>query len=40
MIEAYVQANQILHAGKVDVETGGLLMLTFADAIFALIDCS
>ncbi len=36
----YAQANHILHADKVDVETGGLVMLTFADGTFASIDTS
>jgi len=40
VVEVYAQANHILHADKVDVETGGLLMLTFADGTFASIDCS
>jgi predicted dehydrogenase len=38
--EVYAVANQILHAGKVDVETGGLVVLTFEDNSFASIDCS
>ncbi len=36
----YAQVNRILHADTVDVETGGLLMLTLANGIFASIDCS
>ena len=40
VVEVYAQANHILHADKVDVETAGLLMLTFADSTFATIDCS
>ena len=40
VVEVYAQANHILHADKVDVETAGLLMLTFADGTFASIDCS
>lgn len=40
VVEVYAQANHILHADKVDVETGGLVMLTFADGTFATIDCS
>lgn len=38
--EVYAQTNHILHAETVDVETGGLLMLTFADGTFASIDSS
>lgn len=36
----YAQFNRILHADKVEVETGGLVMLTFTDGTFATIDCS
>ena len=38
--EVYAQSNRIMHADAVEVETGGLVMLTFADGIFASIDCS
>lgn len=38
--EVYAQANQIIQAETVDVETGGLLMLQFANGTFASIDCS
>ena len=40
VVEVYAQTNQILHADEVAVETGGLLMLTFANGVFASIDCS
>lgn len=40
VVEVYAVANQIMHAGKVGVETGGLVMLTFANGTFASIDCS
>jgi predicted dehydrogenase len=38
--EVFASANQIMHAGRVQVETGGLVMLTFANGTFASIDCS
>ena len=38
--EVYAQTNHILHRDTVDVETGGLIMLTFEDGTFASIDCS
>lgn len=38
--EVYARSNQILHAEKVSVETGGLVMLTFANGTFASVDCS
>ena len=40
VVEVYATTNHILHADKVDVETGGLIMLTFANGTFASIDCS
>lgn len=36
----YAQSNHILHATTVDVETGGLIMLQYADGLFATLDCS
>jgi predicted dehydrogenase len=38
--EVYAATNRILHGDRVEVETGGLIMLTFADGTFASIDCS
>lgn len=38
--EVFAAANQIMHAGRVQVETGALVMLTFANGTFASIDCS
>ncbi len=38
--EVYAQSNRIMHAATVEVETGGLLMLTFDNGVFASIDCS
>ena len=38
--EVYAQMNRILHGDEVEVETGGLVMLTFANGVFASIDCS
>ena len=40
VVEVYAQTNRILYAGEVQVETGGLIMLTFANGVFASIDCS
>ena len=40
VVEVYAQTNHILHADTVEVETGGLIMLTFANGVFASIDCS
>jgi predicted dehydrogenase len=38
--EVYATANHILYAEETDVETGGIVMLTFANGTFATIDCS
>jgi predicted dehydrogenase len=40
IVEVFAQTNHILHADTVDVETGGLIMLTLANGTFASIDCS
>jgi predicted dehydrogenase len=40
VVEVYAQTNRILHAHDVEVETGGLVMLTLANGVFASIDCS
>lgn len=40
IVEVYAQANQIMHANEVAVETGGQVMLTFDNGVFATIDCS
>ncbi len=40
VVEVYAQSNAILYSGEVEVETGGLVMLTFANGVFATIDCS
>jgi predicted dehydrogenase len=36
----YARSNRIFHAGKVEVETGALEMLTFENGVFATIDAS
>lgn len=38
--EVYAEANKILYGDEVYVETGGLVMLTFENGVFATIDCS
>lgn len=40
VVEVFATTNTIMHASKVNVETGGLVMLTFANGVFASIDCS
>jgi len=38
--QVYAQSNRIFHADEVEVETGGLEMITFRNGVFASIDCS
>lgn len=38
--EVYAQTTDLLPGGNGGVETGGLILLTFANGIFATIDCS
>lgn len=38
--EVYAQTNRIFHGDEVQVETGGLVMLTFENGVFATIDTS
>ena len=40
VVEVYAQTNRIMHRDEVEVETGGLILLTFANGTFASIDCS
>lgn len=40
VVEVYAQTNHILYAEDAEVETGGLIMLTFENGTFASIDCS
>jgi predicted dehydrogenase len=39
-VEVYAVANRVLHGQVVSVETGGLVVLTFADGTYASIDSS
>lgn len=38
--EVYAQTNRIMRGDEVEVETGGLVMLTFENGVFASINCS
>lgn len=38
--EVYAQTTELLPGGNGAVETGGLILLTFANGVFATIDCS
>ncbi len=38
--EVYAQTTDLLPGGNGNVETGGLILLTFANGVFATIDCS
>lgn len=39
-VEVYAATNRVLHRDTVTVETGGLVMLGYADGVFATIDSS
>jgi predicted dehydrogenase len=36
----YATSNKILHGDEVEVETGGLVSISFASGVIATIDCS
>jgi predicted dehydrogenase len=38
--EVYARSNRIFHAGEVEVETGGVELITFQNGVFATIDAS
>jgi predicted dehydrogenase len=40
VVEVYAVANRIFHAQEVEVETGGMVSLVFANGVFATINCS
>jgi predicted dehydrogenase len=40
VVEVYALTNRVLHADSVEVETGGLVLLSFSDGTLATIDCS
>jgi predicted dehydrogenase len=40
VVEVFAQTNRIIQGDTVEVETGGLLVLTFENGTFATIDCS
>jgi predicted dehydrogenase len=39
-VQVYAQANRIFHGGAVEVETGGILAVTFGSGVVATIDFS
>ncbi len=39
-VNVYAQVNRIIHGADVEVETGGLVALTYPDGVVASIDCS
>ena len=40
VVEVFAQTNRVFHADEVEVETGGLEMITFQNGTFASIDAS
>jgi predicted dehydrogenase len=39
-VSVYAATNRLLHAGRVEVETGGLLSVAYANGVIATFDCS
>jgi predicted dehydrogenase len=39
-VSVYAQANNLMYAGSVDVETAGLVTVTYGNGVVATIDCS
>ncbi|MGI8418292.1 MAG: Gfo/Idh/MocA family protein [Nakamurella sp.] len=39
-VEVFAQTNTVMHADDVDIDTGGLVFVTYADGTVATIDCS
>jgi predicted dehydrogenase len=39
-VSVYAATNRLLHAGRVDVETGGLVSVAYANGVIATLDCS
>ncbi len=40
IVEVYAEVDNLFYPGEVDVDTAGIVLLTFANGIFASIDCS
>ncbi|GGL99235.1 Gfo/Idh/MocA family protein [Nakamurella endophytica] len=39
-VQVYARTNRVVHADRVDVETGGLVAITYGDGTHAVLDCS
>jgi len=40
IVEVYAEVDNLFYPGEVDVDTAGLVMITFQNGVFASIDCS
>jgi predicted dehydrogenase len=40
IVEVYAEVDNLFYPGEVDVDTAGTVLLTFANGLFASIDCS
>jgi UDP-N-acetylglucosamine 3-dehydrogenase len=40
IVEVYAEVDNLFYPGEVDVDTAGAVLLTFANGLFASIDCS
>lgn len=40
IVEVYAEVDNLFYPGEVDVDTAGVVLLTFANGVFASVDCS
>jgi len=40
VVEVFAEVDNLFYPGEVDVDTAGIVMLTFANGVFSSIDCS
>jgi predicted dehydrogenase len=40
VVEVYAEVDNLFYPGQVDVDTAGIVLLTFANGVFASVDCS
>jgi UDP-N-acetylglucosamine 3-dehydrogenase len=40
IVEVYAEIDNLFYPGEVDVDTAGIVMLTFENGVFASVDCS
>lgn len=40
IVEVYAEVDNLFYPGEVDVDTAGIVLVTFANGVFASVDCS